>query len=44
MKSKIDILLESIKLYIRKNELDGDTHIYTIEEWKERGEDYLNDE
>ena len=43
MKSELEQLIESIKLYIRKNELDGDTHIYTISEWKERDEDYLND-
>lgn len=36
-------LIESIFLYLRKNDLDGHTTLYTIEEWKERGEDYLND-
>lgn len=36
-------LIESIFLYLRKNELDGDTHFHTIEEWRERGEKYLID-
>lgn len=36
-------LIESIQLYLRKNEIDGDTHFYEIEEWKKRDEDYLND-
>lgn len=43
MKSNVELLIESIKLYIRKNEFDGDTHIYSIEEWRKKGEDYLND-
>lgn len=43
MKSSKEQLIESIKLYIRKNEFDGDTNIYSIEEWRKRGEDYLND-
>jgi hypothetical protein len=43
MKSEKEKLIDSIKLYIRKNEFDNDTFIYSIEEWKERGEDYLND-
>lgn len=43
MKNENEKIIESIKLYIRKNEFDGDTEIYSIEEWRERGEEYLND-
>ncbi len=43
MTSNTDNLLKSIELYIRKNEFDGDTRIYKIDEWRARGEDCLND-
>jgi hypothetical protein len=43
MKNQKDKLIESIRLYLRKNELDGDTHFYEIGEWQKRDEDYLND-
>ncbi len=43
MKSRKEQLIESIKLYLRKNTLDHETTFYSIEEWKEREEDYLND-
>lgn len=43
MKSQKEKLIESIRLYIRKNELDSDTCIYEIDEWLERGEEYLNE-
>jgi hypothetical protein len=43
MKSRKEQLIESIKLYLRKNDLDKDTTLYSIEEWKKREEKYLND-
>ena len=43
MKSRKEKLIESIRLYLRKNDLDNDTTLYSIEEWKEREEKYLND-
>lgn len=43
MKSRNEKLIESIRLYLRKNDLDNDTTLYSIEEWKEREEKYLND-
>lgn len=43
MKNERDKLIESIRLYLRKNDLDNDTTLYSIEEWKEREEEYLND-
>lgn len=36
-------LIESINLYLRKNNLDNDSKIYSIDEWHRREEDYLND-
>lgn len=35
--------IESLFLYLRKNELDSDIGIYTSEEWIARGEEYLTD-
>jgi hypothetical protein len=32
-----------LKIWLKKNELDGDTKFYEIDEWKSRGEPYLND-
>ncbi len=43
MKSQREKLIKSIRLYLRKNDLDNDTTLYSIEEWKERDEKYLND-
>jgi hypothetical protein len=43
MENQKDKLIEGIKLYLRKNQLDGDTHFYEIGEWQKRDEDYLND-
>lgn len=43
MNRNSDPLIESIKLYLRKNELDNDTTIYSIEKWKAREEEFLND-
>ena len=43
MKSRKDKLIESISLYLRKNDLNNDTTLYSIEEWKKREENYLND-
>jgi hypothetical protein len=36
-------LVKLLKLWLIKNEIDGDTHFYSIAEWRERGEDYLNE-
>ena len=38
-----DKLIKILKIWLKKNELDGDTMFYTISEWKEREEPYLND-
>lgn len=43
MKSSREKLIESIRLYLRKNDLDNDTKLYSIEDWKKREEKYLND-
>lgn len=43
MKTEITKLVESIQLYLRKNDLDHDTILYSIEEWKKREEEYLNE-
>lgn len=43
MKSQKEKIIEGIRLYLRKNDLDNDTILYNIDEWKERGEKYLND-
>ncbi|MFN0293421.1 HNH endonuclease [Pedobacter helvus] len=43
MNNNEEKLIESIILYLRKNDLDTDTHIYTIDRWIERGEEYLVD-
>lgn len=43
MDGQLEKLITMVKLWLKKNELDGDTSFYTIEEWKARGEDYLND-
>jgi hypothetical protein len=36
-------LIKMLKLWLNKNSLDGDLHYYTIDEWRMRGEPYLND-
>ncbi|MEA5426556.1 HNH endonuclease [Arcicella lustrica] len=43
MKGQKEKLIESINLYLRKNKLDNDTKIYSIEQWRERNEEHLND-
>ena len=43
MKNEKKKFIESIKLYLRKNDLDCDTHFFRISEWKERGEEFLVD-
>ncbi|WP_343614419.1 hypothetical protein [Flavobacterium sp.] len=43
MKNRKELLIESIRLYLRKNDLDSDTTLYNIEDWKKREEKYLND-
>lgn len=43
MSNQKDKLINSIKLYLQKKELFDDIHFYTIAEWKDRNEEYLND-
>jgi len=38
-----DKLIKSLKLWLKKNELDCDTRFYSLEEWRMRGEEYHND-
>jgi len=41
--SQQDKLIKILKIWLKKNELDGDIQFYTIDEWKQRNEEYLND-
>ena len=43
MKTEIEKLVESTQLYHRKNDLDHDTTLYSIGEWKKREEEYLDE-
>jgi hypothetical protein len=43
MENQQSKLIRMLKLWLRKNELDGDTKFYTIDEWKARDEPYHND-
>ena len=43
MKEKRDKLIETLKLWLEKNDIMGETHFYTIEEWLEREEEYHNE-
>lgn len=40
MKEKRDKLIESLRLWLEKNDLTSETHFFTIEEWQEREEEY----
>lgn len=43
MDDKAQKLIKILKLWLKKNELDSDSHFYSIEEWRERDEDYHNE-
>jgi len=43
MNSQLDKMISMLKFWLEKNDLHTDTHFYTPEKWKERGEDYHND-
>jgi hypothetical protein len=43
MNNQLDKMVKMLKLWLMKNELDGDTKFYTIEEWGLRSEPYHND-
>ncbi len=43
MPSNIQRLRIAIEEWLIRNDLDMDTGFYSIEEWRERNEDYLND-
>jgi hypothetical protein len=43
MSTSKDKLIKALVLWLKKNELDGDTTFYSKEEWNERGEEYHND-
>lgn len=43
MERQLTKLITMLKLWLEKNSLDGDAFFYTIQEWRERGEQYLND-
>lgn len=43
MNDQLNKMIKMVKIYLKKNGLDGDTSFYTIEDWKKRKEPYLND-
>lgn len=43
MVTQLDKLTKMLKLWLTKNDLDGDLSFYSIEKWRARKEDYLND-
>ncbi|WP_162419564.1 GNAT family protein [Cyclobacterium roseum] len=43
MDNQLAKMVKMLMLWLAKNEIDGDTTFYTIEEWKERKEPYHND-
>jgi len=43
MASQNDKLVKMLTLWLKKNGISGDTHIYEIDKWRERGEEFLND-
>lgn len=43
MREKRENLIKAIKLWLEKNDLTTDTTFYSIEDWKEREEEYHND-
>jgi|SRR5690554_598453 len=43
MDNQISKLSKILKIWLAKNELDGDLSFYPIEEWRKRKESYLND-
>jgi hypothetical protein len=42
MDNQIEKLTKMLKLWLAKNELDGDLSFYSIEKWRQRKEPYLN--
>ncbi len=43
MKFNLDKLQDAVSEWLIRNKLDTDTRFYSIEAWKKRGEEYLND-
>ncbi len=43
MKEKRDKLIQALRLWFEKNDLSRETHFYTIEEWRQREEEYHNE-